>query len=105
MEKRLRNSLVILGIGVLLGIALFINPKDIYYSYKAEEIIDRPVETLLDRIENKQEETEIEYLSGNVYSVKIKDNEYLIKRIKDSESNDSYKFFYEPAYLLEQGDF
>lgn|SRR5690625_3088548 len=101
MEKIMRNSLVFLGICVLLGIGLFINPKDIYYSYKAEEIIDIPVETLLDRIEEKQAETGIEYLSGNVYSVKIKDNEYLIKRIKDSESNVSYKFFYEPNYLLE----
>lgn len=93
MGKMLKNSLIFVGVSVLLGIALFINPQEIYYSYKAEETIDRPVKTLLDANETKQEEVEIEYLGKNVYSINIEDYEYLIKRIKDSESNISYKFF------------
>lgn len=103
MKKVIKISSIMIGFGVLLVIALFINPQDIYYSYKAEEVVHRPVKTLLERTEEIGAETKVEYLGRNVYSVNIKDNQYLIQRIEDSDSNYSYKFFYEPNYLIEQG--
>ncbi len=57
----------------------------------------------VERVEDKVEKDEIDvkHAGKDVYSVRTKANEYLIRKTKDNESNTQYHFFYEAKLISE----
>ncbi|MCM3617720.1 hypothetical protein M3936_09015 [Sutcliffiella horikoshii] len=78
---------------LLLLIAFFVNPKELYYSYKAEKEIEIIRGILEEGIgEKKYNVKDIRHIGGNSFLVKNNNNNLLIQS-KKKGSGTSYEIF------------
>ncbi|WP_096155378.1 MULTISPECIES: hypothetical protein [Bacillus] len=94
-----RILVYLLVVGVII-VALFMNPKELYHSYKTEKEIKGLAPIFFELAKDEFDESfdfdkdfynesiEVEYIGGNLFQLKTRDINIIIKRHRNKHSSD-----------------
>lgn len=89
---------------VLLLTILFINPQDLYHSYKGKKDILSVSSTILEMFDLQDEEIrEVKHIGENVFLIKTAQKDFLVERIR-LKSRTEFRTFVEQDILFSKMD-